>query len=112
MIIPVPPIFVVEGLDVSVHASVEDAALSLEPWWVEQNEGSAYDSEGRLLEFWIDKHNVRISLSEEIPRHASTLRSILLSFLSAVGEPVGGDSDSSLASLVKLCAKRANIPSA
>ena len=37
MKIAVPPIFIVEGLDVTVHASIEEAALWLEPWWVEQN---------------------------------------------------------------------------
>ncbi len=109
MIAPVPPIFVVEWPDdVDVYASVEEAALSLEPWWVEQNEGAAYDAEGRLLEFSIDKYNVRISFGEEFPQHASALRLILLSFLNAVGESV--DPDSSLSSLVKFCAKRANIP--
>jgi hypothetical protein len=109
MTIPVPPIFVVEGWDdVYVYETVEEAALSLEPWWVEQSEGAVYDSEGRLLELGIDTHNVLISVSEETPRHSSNLRSILLSFLSAVGEEVENDSDSSLAALVTLCTKRAN----
>lgn len=113
MITPVPPILVIEWPDdVYVYPSVEEAALSLEPWWVEQALGGAYDAEGRLLEFWIDKFNVRISLGEEAPGHASELRSILISFLNAVGERVENDSDSSLLSLVKLCANRANIPNA
>lgn len=108
MISPVKPIFVVEGLDdVYVFPSVEEAALWLEPWWVEQKEGSAYDAEGRLLELSIDKYNVRISLGEESPGHASELRSILISFLNAVGEQVGNESNCSLSSLVEICAKRA-----
>lgn len=113
MIAPVPPIFVVEGLDdVYVYPSVAEAALSLEPWWVEQNEGAAYDAEGRLLELGVDKYNVVISLGEEMPGHSVKLISILQSFLEAVGEPIGDDDSRSLSSLVKLCSHRANLPSA
>lgn len=109
-IAPVPPIFVIEWPDdVDPYPSVEEAALSLEPWWVEQNEGAAFDSEGRLLNLEIDKFNVRISLGEEFPGHASDLKSILISFLNAVGEPIEENEMSSLPYLVKLCADRAGI---
>ncbi len=112
MISPVPPIFVVEWPDnVDVYKSVEDAALSLEPWWVEQGLGAAYDAEGRLLEFGIDKYNVVIDLGEQDPTHASELTWILRSFLTALGEDLGEDSACSLSSLVRRCAKRSGTPS-
>lgn len=110
MIPPVPPIFVVEGIDdVYVFPSVATAGLWLEPWWVEQNEGSAYDAEGRLLRFEIEKHNVVITLGESHPTHAAELMWKLRSFLNSIGEPLDADSANTLSFLVQLCANRTGV---
>ncbi|MBI5026390.1 MAG: hypothetical protein HZC12_06650, partial [Nitrospirae bacterium] len=78
MSLPICPIFVVEGLDdVYVYATVEDAQLALEPWWVKQKEGVVYDAEGRLLQLKAGDINVTISLGEASPTHADELESVL-----------------------------------
>lgn len=110
MISPVPPILVVEGLDdVYVYETVEEAALSLEPWWVAEDLGSAYDAEGRLLRLGVDKFNVVITLDEQVPGHVSELKSILISHLNAVGQRIDEQAGSDLASLVRIAAERAGI---
>lgn len=109
MISPNPPILVIEwAADVSVCTSVEEAALSLEPWWVEQNRGAVYDAEGRRLALSVDKYNVRISLGDDVPADPSELRSILLSFLNAVGERIDNDINLSLPDLINLCVENSN----
>ena len=45
----VPPIIVVEGFDVTLHSSLEDAERFLEPWWARQHEGAIYDAAGHCL---------------------------------------------------------------
>lgn len=110
MTAPVPPIFIVEWPDnVDVYASSNDAALSLEPWWVEEALGAAYDAEGRLLGLEIHKYNVVITLGEQTPTHASELRTILLSYLQALGYQTGLEAAADLPSLIRICVERANI---
>ncbi len=104
MSVLVAPVFVIEGLDdVYVYGSVEEAALSLEPWWVLENLGVAYDAEGRLLRLAVDKHNVVISPGDPTPLHASDLESSLRSYLQSIGETLGDDPEASLVDLVKFC---------
>ena len=102
---PTPPIFIVEGLDVTVHRSVEDAQSWLEPWWIKQKEGVAYDAEGRLLHLKISKRHISMTLAEEEPKHPSGLESILRRFLKAIGEPIGDDLLCTLPCLVEFCQK-------
>lgn len=105
MKIPAPPIFVVEGLDVTVHKCLEDAQNWLEPWWVRQKEGFVYDAEGRLLKLEARNKRVTISLGEEEPTHASELETILHNYLRAIGEPIGSDPSCNLKCLVEFCRK-------
>ena len=107
---PISPIFVVEGLDIGVYATVEDAKLSLEPWWVEQNLGVVYDAEGRLLKLDSGDKSVYISLGEAEPTHAAELEAILRSYLKAIGDPRGDDLSCNLKCLVEYCRKFISIP--
>ena len=64
---PKPPVFVIDGLDVGVFKSVEDAVLQLEPIDVNRGEYSAYDAEGRLLRLAVDGAKVTAHLAETEP---------------------------------------------
>ena len=84
--------------DLAFFASIEDAELYLEPWAVEE-EFTAYDSEGRLLELRVERRespfffglsktvvdHVVIEAVEDQPNHAPQLRATLLTFLERVG---------------------------
>ena len=94
----VAPVIVDDNGDVDFFASVEDAELYLEPWAVEE-EFTAYDSEGRLLELRVERRespfffglsktvvdHVVIEAVEDQPNHAPQLRATLLTFLERVG---------------------------
>jgi len=108
MKVPVPPIFIVEGLDVSVHDSVESAQRWLEPWWVEQKLGKVYDSVGTLLKLKITGKRVLILPGEQTAGHAKELESILRRFLKEIGEPIDDDLSCDLEYLVKYCHKFIN----
>ena len=90
---PIPPIFVVDGLDVGVFASVDDAVLQLEAVDVKQDEYFSYDGEGRLLRLIADGDRVTAQLAETEPSHAEELSTILRDFLKEMG--VKGVEDSS-----------------
>lgn len=112
MSLPIRPIFVVEGLDdVYVYATIEDAQLALEPWWVEQNLGVVYDAEGRLLKLAAGEKYVYISPGEVEPMHAAELEAILRSYLKAIGDPKGDDLSCDLKCLVEVCRKFIYTPS-
>lgn len=98
-----PPVFVIEANDVSVHSSLEDAALQLEPIDVKDNLYAAYDSEGRLLHLEPEGHRVKISLVEEVPRHGHELEEALRRYLTAIGKPEGRDPQCDLPCLVEVC---------
>lgn len=98
------PIIVVEGMDdVYVYPTIDAAALSLEPWWVEEKRGAVYDAQGRLLLLAVSGNNVEISLGEIIPNHSSELREILRSFLNGTGRSQDGEHELGLEKLVELC---------
>jgi hypothetical protein len=94
----VAPVIVDDNGDVDFFASIEDAELYLEPWAVEE-EFTAYDSEGRLLELRVERRespfffglsktvvdHVVIEAVEDQPNHAPQLRATLLTFLERVG---------------------------
>jgi hypothetical protein len=88
---PKPPIFLIEGLDVGVFPSIEDALGSIEP--IDVRECSAYDSEGRQLKlgvaetggflgilFWGNQHVVLDAVDPD-PSHATALANSLIQFL-------------------------------
>jgi hypothetical protein len=95
-----PPIFVVEGLDISVHDTVESAERSLEPWWVNEECGSVFDASGRLIQLKAGKHRVRIESWEEVPAHADELRSFLSDYLKLKGHPREQSANAELSDLV------------
>ena len=94
----VAPVIVDDNGDVDFFASIEDAELYLEPWAAEE-EFTAYDSEGRLLEIRVEGRefpvlfglirskvdHVRIEAVEDEPHHARQLRATLLTFLERSG---------------------------
>ena len=94
----IAPVIVDENGDVTFFASIEDAERYLEPWAVEE-EFTAYDSEGRLLEIRVERResssffglskrvvdHVVIVAVEDQPNHALQLRATLLSFLERTG---------------------------
>jgi hypothetical protein len=99
MTTPTSPIFVIEGFDVSIYASVEDAERHLESPDILDNRYVAYDSEGRLLilkaprpktrKFFgiqsvtVDKIN--ISCDESQPLHSEALKKELKELLKHFG---------------------------
>ena len=103
--IPRLPIFVIEGLDVSVYSSVDDAQRSLEPWWIKEDRGDVYDAEGRLMQGEAGRIRVTLSLSEEYPAHAEELENALRAYLRAIGSPAGNDQECKLLCLVDACSK-------
>ncbi len=96
-----PPIIIVdrEGVDLSIHDSLEEAQNQLEAIDVRNREYVAYDAAGRLLTIDIvtektrtlsglvpaDFASVRISDGEAAPTHHVELRKALIAFLIASG---------------------------
>ena len=97
-----PPVFVIDGNDVSIHSSLEDAALLLEATDVKRNLYVGYDSEGRLVRFESDRQRVKASLAEENPLHARELEEALRKYLRAMDVPEGNDSECNLPCLVEV----------
>src|SRR5215510_8023151 len=82
---PTPPIFIVDGLDVGVFESLDDAVLQLEAVDVENGEYSSYDAEGRSLRLMTHGDRVLAQLDEREPSHADELSAVLRDFLKAAG---------------------------
>jgi hypothetical protein len=96
------PIIVEDNGDVEIFASVEDVERYLEPWVVEYRFG-AYDCDGRLLEFRVERGEIptffgvsRIAVdyvvidsAEDRPNHAPQLRAVLAGFFERAGIPFG-----------------------
>lgn len=92
----VPPIIVIDGGDVGIFKTKEEAEMFLEPIDVENGEFIAYDSEGRLLDLYtvteyqpcclllfikIPIKHVKIQCKETEPKHKEDLYNALISFL-------------------------------
>lgn len=105
---PIPPIFLVEDLDVGIFISLEDAELQLEPFVVQQGRDVAYDAQGRPLRLETDGSRVRISLVHDEPTHAGDLTAILRQYLKEKNEPLADDPTCDLSSLVEACRKFAS----
>lgn len=105
MIVPNPPVFIVDGNDLIVHSTFDEATHWLEPADISTNDYSVYDSEGRLLHIEPDGDKVKILLAEEVPRHASELEDALRRYLRTTGSALGEDSNCDLKCLVEACKK-------
>ena len=103
----VPPIFVIEGEDVIVYASVE---VDLEPIDVKAGGLVAYDAEGRLLRLEANRWEVTVSVAEEKPTHAVELEFTLRKFLKATDDPLADDPACDLKCLVNACRKFITSP--
>lgn len=114
LISPKPPIFLIDGLDVTAFDTIENAVQFFEPVDVKMGEIDAYDSEGRLLHFGVEysrgsgfwgtllsspDYTVLIDVEAE-PRHASQLREKLVAFLRHFGADESSLSHASLPELV------------
>jgi len=102
---PKPPIFAVDGLDVAVYATLQDAFLHLEPIDVEENSEMLYDAEGRRVLVETDGLKITGGWSEEEPSHVKDLTLALRGFLSAMSEPEASDPNCELPCLVELSRK-------
>jgi hypothetical protein len=105
-----PPVFVVEGGDVSAHESLQDAMAALEGVDVEDGLYSVYDADGRRIalkgvgvkrsRFIVDVGVVQVASIEAEPTGADELRKSLLGFGRHCGWEV--DDETPLAELVEL----------
>lgn len=102
-----PPVFVIEGEDVSVYASVKEAEIDIEPIDAKSGGLVAYDAQGRLLRFETNHWRVSIALAEDEPRHADELECTLREFLRAVNDPSGTDPTCDLPCLVEASSRLA-----
>lgn len=103
---PVAPVVIVDrgGIDLSVWNTVARAERHVEVIDVKNQEFEVFDSEGRLMEFQVEKGRIKLKLLEEQPEHANQLRAALIAFLKAVNrsnmQPLD---DLDLNSLINLC---------
>ena len=97
----IPPIFIVEDLDVGVYASIHDVERHLEPIDIRNQEYVAYDAVGKLLRLGINGNRVTVLPAEHKPSHASKLKKTLCDFLKAIKKPVTDDQRRKLSLLVE-----------
>jgi hypothetical protein len=102
---PKPPIFAVDGLDVAVYATTQDAFLHLEPSDVEDGSERIYDAEGRLVLIETDGTKITGGSCADEPSHADELTLALRGFLAMMNEPQADDPTCDLPCLVELSLK-------
>lgn len=102
------PIFVFEDEDCCCYETLQDASVAHEAIDVMNNIFTAYDSEGRLLQFSAkDKFDtVEISLAEDVPSHQKELKGRLvlhIEYLHKIGklENIDWLNNATLSDLVK-----------
>jgi hypothetical protein len=106
-----PLFFIIEGNDVGVYPSINDAQRNLEAIDVIHSEYLGFDSEGRQLSLAVDsKKRVIIKFAEEHPTHQKDLEAILRKFLVAIGETRYADLKFGFPELVQACQKHKYIP--
>jgi hypothetical protein len=98
-------IFLIDGLDVSAYASLEDVAFDIEPVDAKDHDFLICDAEGRLVQLSTDRGYVTASLVEAEPTHAGDLETALRKFLGAMREPLADDPTCDLVCLVETCRK-------
>jgi hypothetical protein len=109
MPLPTPPIFVIEGRDVTIFESLEDAQLQVEPIDVLEGVYVAYDAEGRILRMVVEGDQVKVRLGEDEPTHAEELSRILKDYLKELGELTNEESTHELSRLVEACRKFTHV---
>ena len=72
---------VFEGLDLGIFHSVDSAENSLEPWWVEEELGNAYDGDGQRLRISVKNSRVCIAKYEVATESNIELKLKLLKFI-------------------------------
>jgi len=107
---PLPPIFLIEGQDVGIFASLRDAEIQLEPPDVLDESNKGYDALGRRLRIETDGYATRITVSEDEPSESEQLAEGLRAYLKHVGEERAGDPACDLTCLVELARGHANQP--
>jgi hypothetical protein len=96
----VPPIVVVEGLDVSFFRTTEAVEDHFEAWFPALAEHHAFDSEGRALEL-APRGSETVLIARDVePAHAGELIDLLRDWLPMAGAPVADVEQLSLAELV------------
>ncbi|MPZ69618.1 MAG: hypothetical protein GEU71_08820 [Actinobacteria bacterium] len=83
---PREPIFIIEGHDVGIFASVEAAQNQLEPTDVSDAVYKGYDAEGRRLKITTDGQNTVIAIADSEPLAALELERELRRFLIDAGD--------------------------
>lgn len=105
-----PPFILDDSGDLSIFPTLEEVEAYLEPYDVRAGACVVYDSEGRRLQAGDDsrwfRQRVRLSAAEIAPTHAVELRRRLVTFLTAIGEPIGQVTERSLDELVGLLQTR------
>lgn len=96
----VPPLFIVEGQDLGIFSSVEDAQDHLEPPDIAGGAYVGYDGRGRRLEIETDGRHTSISLAEFQPSSAEELEARLRHFLTYAGEDRAKNTDCDLPCLI------------
>jgi hypothetical protein len=95
------PIFVIDGLDVSVYSSLRDLQFDLEPIDIQNDVFTVYDADGRLIHLKTDGKNINAILSDDEPPRTTELEVILREHLKATNNPLADDLDCHLPCLVE-----------
>lgn len=98
-------IFVIDGLDVSAYASLEDLEFDIEPIDAKDHDFLIFDAQGRLVELSVDPGYVKASLVETVPTHRAELERSLRKFLEAINEPLATDPACDLPCLVAISSR-------
>lgn len=96
------PIYLIEGRDIAIFQTVEDAQAELEPALVRQQSDVGFDARGQRLAIESDERTVLISLDEHAEADPKALAERLRRYLIAVGEKRAGEEDCDLPCLVEL----------
>jgi len=98
---PRPPIFIIDGEDVGIFSSLDDALLQLEAIDVLHGEYTAYDADGNLLELSVDGERIVAKLPQSEPCRAEQLSTALRQFLDHMGVTRATDPACDLSCLVE-----------
>lgn len=107
---PTPPLFVIEGHDMSIYGSVEDSQNDLEPPDIAEGIYKAYDARGRRLQIETNGRDTYISLAETVASSAAELEAELRSFLRQLDEPLATEEGCDLPCLVEIAKNHVHQP--
>jgi hypothetical protein len=103
---PREPIFLIDGRDVGIFATIERAERHLEPEYLDQRE-EGFDALGRRLRISTDGTRVEIHLAESRPSNTRHFEDVLRHYLEWVGEDAGGKGECDLPCLVEIAQRHA-----